>query len=135
MIRAGSTVVLIFPNVPGPATFTIEGKLNTGWLKRLNRSARKLTRCRSVIWKLLATEKSQFCWNGPRKAFLGTFPNPVMAFSPVTVEPDAFGTTAAGLTKLGFRKCNRLFWIGPLKVMICCTVVGVPGVQVGRVVF
>src|SRR5713226_6120154 len=129
MIRAGSTVVLIFPNVEALATFTSDGKLNTGWFQRLKKSVRNWTRCRSVIWKLLATAKSQFCWNGPRKAFRGTFPNPVM------VEPDAFGTAAAGLTKLGFRKCNRLFWSGPLKVMACCTVVGVPGVQVGRVVF
>src|SRR5712692_5093995 len=135
MIRAGSTVVLIFPNVEALATFTSAGKLNTGWFQRLKKSARNWLRWRSVMWKFLATEKSQFCWNGPRKAFRGTFPNPVMAFRPSTVEPDAFGTTAAGLTKLGFRKCNRLFWIGPLKVMICCTVVGVPGVQVGRVVF
>src|SRR5712664_3789094 len=60
------------------------GPENTGWLKALKNSARKSIEVSSVILVFFVMDRSQFCWNGPRKALRPTFPsgaNPVLAGS------------------------------------------------------
>ena len=51
----------------------------------LKNSARNSTELPSVIFVLLMTDMSQFCWNGPRKRLRETFPTdayPVQEASP-----------------------------------------------------
>src|ERR1700676_1480702 len=49
-----------------------------GWFQILKKSAVNRRFCRSVMWKFLIAEKSQFCWKGPHKFFLCKSPNPVV---------------------------------------------------------
>jgi hypothetical protein len=66
-IRRGVPAVEVM--CPKLAVFSIsvnDGALNDGWFQRLKKSAPKRTDCPSVIRNLLVSEKSQFCWKGPR---------------------------------------------------------------------
>src|SRR5262244_937506 len=72
--RAGTAVSVICPNVDAVPMSTADGNRNIGWFQTLNISMRAWNWWLSFTWKLLITEKSQFCWNGPRKTLRGELP-------------------------------------------------------------
>src|SRR5262249_55280169 len=113
--RGGLTVLVICPKVDGAVMPTNDGCRNEGWFNTLNASTLKSSTCRSCKWKCLARARSQFCWNGPRKAFRGTVPKPVgvVAVAGLVKPAGPFATTGAGAKHAGFRYPN------PLPIWLC----------------
>ena len=67
MRRGVPTVLLIRANDPvGKLTSVCIGFPKLGWFQMLKKSAVKRSDCLSVRRRFLISEKSQFCWNGPR---------------------------------------------------------------------
>jgi hypothetical protein len=58
------------------STSLIDGFAKLEWFQMLKKSLVKRRLCRSVSLKFLISEKSQFCWTGPRKTLRPRFPLP-----------------------------------------------------------
>src|ERR1700674_6072790 len=93
------------------------------WFHTLNRSAENLTLCSSRTLQLLASDTSQFCWNGPRKTLRPSVPKPV--------EP-SIPTTGAGTKASRFRYPESRCRMSP-EVNALATVY--PGARLGVAVF
>src|SRR6266581_5901255 len=104
MSRAGTAVSRICVNDEVPPLMLTEvlpeGRRKTGWLKRLKTSILNWKCSRSRIVNLLISEKSQFCWYGPRKALRGVVPHPV---APGLVAKPVAGIIGAVPKQAGFK--------------------------------
>src|SRR5580698_7158213 len=79
--RGVPSVLVILPNgLFGPivSTSVTVGLPKLAWFHMLKKSVVKRRFCLSVSLKFLISEKSQFCWPGPRKEFLARLPKPVV---------------------------------------------------------
>src|SRR5258708_2579222 len=95
---------------------TKEGCRNEGWLNTSKKSARISSVCLSWSLKRFITEKSQFCWRGPRKALRGVLPKPVTGKLPLVGSGKLLGTGGVTPKQVGFRYPNPAlswFWILP----------------------
>src|SRR5713226_4163319 len=102
MSRGVPTVLVILPKgllgVPMLSTSVSVGLLKLAWFQMLKKSVVNRKLWRSVILKFLIKEKSQFCWEGPRKMLRPRLPKSV-------VQKFEFGTIV-GSGWLGLHKAG-----------------------------
>src|ERR1700732_4188545 len=86
MVGSGLPVVVIWPNVP--LVRFVSGLANSGWLKRLKKSARICRLNRSVIAVVFDKLMSKFTREGPRREFRANVPYVARLLSATTCESD-----------------------------------------------